>query len=56
MHGAEALRQRTMNLMIVAAFARGLDQFRPQDDVLMAAAALKVVVLQEHGCRQHDVG
>ena len=44
------------HLVIGAAFARRLDQLRPEDDVLMAAAAIDVVVLEEHRRRQHDVG
>src|SRR5262249_45055351 len=56
MHSAEALREGAVDLVVVAALTRRLDQPRPEDNVLMAAAAIKVVVLQEHGCRQHDVG
>ena len=44
------------HLMIVAAFARRLDQLGAEHDVLVAAALIDVVMLEEHGGRQHDVG
>ena len=56
MLGAEALRQRADHLVVGAAFAGRLDQLRPEQDVLVAAALVDVVVLEEHGRRQHDVG
>ncbi len=42
--------------MIGAAFARRLDQLAAEDDVLVAAAPVDVVMLEEHRRRQHDVG
>ena len=34
----------------------GSISLRPEQDVLVAAALVDVVVLEEHGRRQHDVG
>ena len=56
MLGAEALGQPAHHLVVVAAFARRLDQLGPEDEILVAAAAIDVVVLEEHGRRQHHVG
>ena len=42
--------------MVGAALARRLDQLGPQHDVLVPAALVDVVVLEEHGGRQHHVG
>ena len=56
MLGADALGQRADDVVVGAAFARHLDQLRAQQDVLVAAALVDVVVLQEHGGRQHHVG
>src|SRR5215470_14419604 len=55
MCGTKALCECAMNLMIVAAFPRRIDQLGPEDDELVAATAVKIVVLKEHGCRQHNV-
>ena len=49
-------RQRADHLVVGAAFAGRLDQLRPEQNVLVAAALVDVVVLEEHGRRQHDVG
>ena len=56
MLGADALGQIADHLMIVAAFARRLDQLAAEHDVLVAAALIDVVMLEEHGGGQHDVG
>ena len=56
MLGADALGQRADDLVVGAALARRLDQLGAQHDVLVAAALVDVVVLQEHGGRQHHVG
>ena len=56
MRGAETLGQAGDHLVIGAAFARRLDQLRPEDEILVAAAAIDVVVLEEGRRRQHDVG
>jgi hypothetical protein len=48
--------QRAYDLVVGPALARRLDQLRPQHDVLVAAALVEVVVLEEHGGGQHDVG
>ena len=53
---AEPLGERADHLMVGAAFARRLDQLRPQQDVLVPAALVDVVVLEEHGRGQHHVG
>ena len=55
MLGAEALGQRANHLVIVAAFARRLDQLGAEDEVLVAAAAIDIVVLKKGGRRQHHV-
>ena len=54
--GADALGERADDLVVGAALARRLDELRPEQDVLVAAALVEVVVLHEHGRRQHDVG
>ena len=56
MLGADALGQRADHVVVGAAFARRLDQLGAEQDVLVAAALVDVVVLQEHGGRQHHVG
>ena len=56
MLGAEALGERADHLVIGAAFARRLDQLRAEQNVLVAAGLVDVVMLEEHGRRQHDVG
>ena len=53
---AEPVGQRREDLVIGAALARRLDQLRPEENVLMAAALVDVVVLEKHRRRQHDVG
>ena len=53
---AETLGQFLDDEMVGARPFGRIDQLRPQDDVLVAAAAIDVVVLEEHGGRQHDVG
>ena len=42
--------------MIGAALAGRIDQLWPDRNVLVAAAVIEIVVLHEHGRRQHDVG
>ncbi len=56
MADAEPLRQRANHLVIGAAFAPRLDQLRPEQNILAAAGGIEIVVLDEHGGRQHDVG
>ena len=51
-----ALRQRADHLVVGTAFARRLDRLGAEHDVLVAAALIDVVVLHEHGRRQHQVG
>ena len=52
----EPARQTADDFVVAAALARRLDQLRPEQDVLLAAALVHVVVLDEHGRRQNDVG
>src|SRR6516225_10434383 len=54
--GTNALGERRNHFVIIAALAWRLDQLRPENDVLVAAAAIDVVVLEERSRRQHDVG
>ena len=56
MRRAEPLGQRAHDVVVRAALARRLDQLQPERDVLVAAALIDVVVLQEHGRGQDDVG
>ena len=56
MAGADALREIGDHLMVVAAFARRLDELPPEHDVLMATALIEVVMFEEHGGGQHDIG
>ncbi len=56
MFGADADGKRRVHLVIGAAFARRLDQFGSENEVLVAAAAIDVIVLEEGGRRQHHVG
>src|SRR3974390_2729134 len=44
---AKTRGERTDHLVIVAAFARRIDQLRAKDEILMAPAAIDVVVLEE---------
>src|SRR6202011_4356120 len=46
---ADALAERTDDLVVRAALPRRLDQLRPENDVLMPAALVDVVVFHEHG-------
>src|SRR4029079_16306841 len=55
MFGADALGQRADPLMIVAVFARRLDQLGAMDEILMATAAVDIIVFKEGGRRQHHV-
>ena len=52
----QPLSQFLDHVMVGARAGRRLDHLRPQRDVLVAAALVDVVVLQEHRRRQHDVG
>ena len=54
--GAEPLGQRADHVVVRSAFAGRLDQLRPEQDVLAAAGQIEVVVLDEHGGGQHDIG
>ena len=56
MRDAEPLGQFLDDEMVGARPLGRVDQLRPEDDVLVAAAAIDVVMLEEHGGRQHDVG
>ena len=55
MFGVQPLRQRADHFVVRAARAGRLDDLRPEDDVLVTAGLVHVVVLEEHGGRQHDV-
>ena len=52
---AESVGQRADDLVIGAALARRVDEFRADLDEGMAARLIEVVVFQEHGCRENDV-
>ena len=56
MLGAEALRQRADHFVVGAAALRRLDRLAAELQILMAAAGVDVVVLEEHRRRQHDIG
>ena len=53
---AEPLRERRCHLVVRPALARRLDDLRAGDDIAVPAALVDVVMLQEHGGRQHEVG
>src|SRR5438552_12870384 len=53
MFGADEARQIADHLVVASAFAGRLDELSAPHDVLMTAALLAVVVLQEHGWGQH---
>ena len=53
---AEALGQFLDDEVIGARPFRRLDQLRAEQDVLVAAAAIDVVMLEEHRRGQHDIG
>ena len=54
--GADPLSQRADHFVIRATFARRCDDARPEVDVLLAAALIEIIVFEEHGGRQHDIG
>src|SRR5580704_5155231 len=56
MFRAQPFRQTTNDLVIGPAFAGRIDQLRPEQEVLTAARGVKIVVFDEHGRGQHDVG
>ena len=56
MLGPDPLGQGADHLVVGAAFARRLDELAAEPDILVAAARIDVVVLEEHGRRQDDVG
>ena len=56
MVGAEAAQQVVDHLEVRAALARRLDQLGAVEHAGVAATAVVVVVLEEHGGGQHDVG
>jgi hypothetical protein len=56
MNGAEALRESAMYLMIVPALTRRINQPRSEDDVLVAAAPVEIVMLEEHGSGKDNIG
>src|ERR1051326_6488399 len=56
MRGPDPLPQLTHHLVIVAAFARRLDTLGSEDEILMTAATINVVVFEERRRRQHDIG
>ena len=56
MVGAEALRQAAQDLVVRPALARRLDDPARDLEVCVAAGDIDVVVLQERGRRQDDVG
>ena len=53
---AHARREIADDLMVAAAFARRLDQLAAEQHMRVAAALVDVVMLEEHGGGQHDVG
>src|SRR6516165_9338143 len=55
MLSTEASRQRADHLVIGATLTGRLDQLWPEQNVLMPAALIDVVMLEEHGRRQHNV-
>ena len=50
------LASSSMTKWLVRGPSGGSISFGPSDDVLVAAALVDVVMLEEHGGRQHDVG
>ncbi len=56
MSHAEAFGQFLDDEEIGAHRGRRLDELRPHQDMLLAAGPVKVVVLDEHGGRQDDIG
>ena len=54
--GAEAPREAADHLVVRAALARRIDQLRAEQDMLLAAALVDVVVLDEHRGGQDDIG
>ena len=55
-HRVEAPAKSLQYFMVGAAFAWRIDQFGADRDMLLATAVIEIVVLHEHGRRQHDVG
>ena len=56
MHGVEAAAERLQHLVVGAAFAGRIDQLGADRNMLVAAAVIEIVMLHEHGRRQHDIG
>ena len=56
MHRLEAAAEALQHLVVGAALAGRIDQLGADRNMLMAAAVIEIVVLHEHGRRQHDVG
>ncbi len=54
--GTDALGEGRDDVVVGAALARRIEQLGAQQNVLVAAALIEVVVLDEHGRGQHDVG
>ena len=54
--GAEPLGERADDFVVGAAASRRLDRLGAELQILVAAAGVEVVVLEEHRRRQHDVG
>ncbi|MNI12485.1 hypothetical protein D3C73_656700 [compost metagenome] len=53
---AEAFRQFLDDEEIGAHGRWRFDQLRPEQDMLLSAGAIKIVMFEEHGRRQHDIG
>jgi hypothetical protein len=56
MFRAQKTRQRLYQFVIGTAFARRLDQLRPDLDVAVTAGLINVIMLHEHRRGQHDIG
>ena len=56
MAGAKSGRETPDNLVVGAALARRLDQLATDLQVAVAARLIQIVVFEEHGGGQHDVG
>ena len=52
----EAFGEFLDHVEVLAGSFRRINEFRAEQDVLVAAAAVEVVMFEKHGGRQHDIG
>src|SRR5512132_3756645 len=53
--GPKAFGERANHFVIVAAFTRRLDQFGPENEILVPASAINIVVLEEGRRRKYHI-